>query len=335
MTPTLHPIQLKSWTIPCNVIAAPLAGYTSLATRLAYRHNGSQRDRQILCFAEMVSAEGLYYSFDKSAALLATNEADRPFGIQIFGATQEKIKRAFDKIKDYPFDVIDLNCGCSIKKVLKSFSGAYLLKSPDEIYRILSYLVSATDKPVTLKIRSGYNRENVNYLEVLAAAEAAGAQMITLHPRTCMQLFNGKADWSQIADLKAHAHIPVIGNGDIFSVDDALTMMEQTGCDGVMLARGLIDDPFLMEEVCCRLEGSEYQEPLLSERVNAMLSHLQGFIADFGELPGLREFRKFTKGYLKGIPDIAKLRYNLNFAETYEEFERLVREFIRTVFSEN
>ena len=324
----LHPIKLKNFTIPCNIMAAPLAGYTSLATRNAYRSNGSYTHQSYLCFAEMVSAEGLYYSFDKSAALLATNEADKPLGIQIFGATKDKIERAFEKIKDYPFDVIDLNCGCSIKKVLKSFSGAYLLKSPDEIYRILSYLVSATDKPVTLKIRCGYNRETINYLEVLSAAESAGAQMITLHPRTCMQLFNGKADWAMIADMKSHAHIPVIGNGDLFSADDAAAMMTQTSCDGVMLARGLIDDPFMMEQVRCRFTGEEYTEPTLDERVAAMLSHLRGFIDEFGELPGLREFRKFTKGYLKGLPDIAKLRYALNFAETYDEFKRLMDEFI-------
>ena len=328
MANLLHPIKLKSWEIPCNVMAAPLAGYTSLATRIAYRRNGAQNVKPYLCFAEMVSVEGLYYGFDKSAALLKTSECDTPFGIQLFGANVEKIKRGFERIADFPFDVIDLNCGCSIKKVLKSFSGAYLLKSPDEIYRILSYLVSATDKPVTLKIRSGYNRENVNYLEVLSAAEAAGAQMITLHPRTCMQLFNGKADWTQIADLKAHAKIPVIGNGDLFSADDVVAMMTQTGCDGIMLARGLIDDPFLMEQVCCRLEGIEYHEPSLSERVQAMFAHLEGFISEFGELGGLREFRKFTKGYLKGIPDVAKLRCSLNFAETYEEFKRLVGEFI-------
>ena len=323
----LHPIELKNFTIPCNIMAAPLAGYTSLATRNAYRSNGSHISQSYLCFAEMVSAEGLYYSYDKSAALLATNEADKPLGIQIFGATKDKIERAFERIKDLPFDVIDLNCGCSIKKVLRSFSGAYLLKSPDEIYHILSYLVSATDKPVTLKIRCGYNRENINYLEVLSAAESAGAQMITLHPRTCMQLFSGKADWSMIADMKSHAHIPVIGNGDLFSADDAVSMMEQTGSDGVMLARGLIDDPFMMEQVRCRFAGEEYIEPSLSERVEAMFAHLQGFIDIFGELPGLREFRKFTKGYLKGIPEVAKLRCELNFAETFSDFKKLVDEF--------
>lgn len=275
----------------------------------------------------MVSADGLFYSFDKSAKLLETNDEDTPFGIQIFGSDVEKIKRAFELIKDYDFDMLDLNCGCSIKKVLKSHCGAYLLKNPDGIYKIISYLVSATDKPVTLKIRSGYNLENINYLEVLKAAEAAGAQMITFHPRTCMQLFSGHSDWSMIADMKQHANIPVIGNGDIFSAEDAVTMMKLTNCDGVMLARGLIDDPFMLGRVECAFKGEEFEEPTQTQRCTAMLAHAKSLIDYMGETAGLREFRKFIRGYLKNLPEVANLRYRLNFIDEYNEFERTVLDF--------
>ena len=258
----IKPLTIGNLTIKNNLFIAPLAGYTNLPTRSIFRKLGAG-----MLYSEMVSAEGLNYSYNKSAKLLDTANGDRPLGIQLFGPNAERILMAFEKIKKFDFDLVDINCGCSVKKIVRSNSGACLLKIPDEIYKIIKSLKEATDKPVTLKIRSGYDKENKNFLEVLDAAQSGGADLITLHPRTKTMLFSGKADWEDIKSLKVKSKIPVIGNGDIFSASDAIKIFETTGCDGIMLARGVINNPFLIEEILATLEGREYEKPSLQRRI--------------------------------------------------------------------
>ncbi|HOJ65233.1 MAG TPA: tRNA dihydrouridine synthase DusB [Spirochaetota bacterium] len=312
-------IQIGSIKIESNILIAPLAGYTNLPTRQILRKLGAN-----LCYAEMVSAEGLNYSFDKSVLLIETKEDDRPLGIQLFGPDEDRIAFAFEKIKNYNFDIVDINCGCSVNKIIKSRSGATLLKSPETIYKIISRLKTLTDKPVTLKIRSGWDNSSINYLEVLDAAEKGGASLITLHPRTKSMLFNGKANWEHIRILKEKSNIPVIGNGDIFTADDAIRMFETTKCDGIMLARGIIENPFLIEEVMARVKNIQYTLPDIERRIKTLLKHCKLMVDYYGETKGIKEFRKYVRGYIKGYPNSSKLRDEINKIDSYSKLESAV-----------
>jgi len=320
----LHPISLNELTLKTNIFIAPLAGYTNLPTRQIFRKQGAG-----IAYAEMVSAEGLNYGFNKSVKLLNSLENDCPLGIQLFGSNAQRILLAFLKIKDLDFQIVDINCGCSVKKILKSNSGAALLKNPDEIYKIVHSLKQNTNKIVTLKIRSGWDHDTTNFLEILDAAQSAGAGLITFHPRYRSMLFSGKADWGQIKTMKEKSKIPVIGNGDIFCGDDAVRMINETLCDGVMLARGLIENPFLVEEVHCALKNISYSPPSLEKRLNTLFEHCESMVLYFGESKGILEFRKYFTGYLKGFPEIKKLRQEVNHLITFNELKDSVLKFFR------
>lgn len=318
----LQQLSFGNLTLKSNIFIAPLAGYTNLPTRNFFRHQGAG-----IAYAEMVSAEGLHHNRDKSISLIKTDNADVPLGIQLFGKNDERILQAYRVIANEKFDVIDLNCGCSVKKVIRAESGAFLLKNPEGIYKILKALKNETDKPVTLKIRSGYDSSSINYFEVAQAAETAGADLITFHPRTRAMLFNGHADWSQIKSLKEKSTIPVIGNGDIFTGEDAVRMMEETGCDGVMLARGLIENPFLTEEVSASLSGTPYTPPTLERRIQALLSGCKSIVELYGETKGILEYRKYFRGYLKGYSGVSALRQKVNRIEDYDNFRKAIEEY--------
>ena len=286
-----------------------------------------------MAYAEMVSAEGINYSFNKSIRLLKTAENDRPLGIQLFGQNAERILAAFLKITDFDFDLVDINCGCSVKKILKSGSGATLLKNPEEINRIIKSIKQNTVKPVTLKIRSGWNHSEMNFLEILDAAVDAKADLITFHPRTRSMLFEGKADWEQIKIMKEKSPIPVIGNGDIFTGDDALKMMNDTGCDGIMLARGIIENPFLVEEVISKLENKSYTPPSLRQRIDAILEHSYSMVEYYGEKRGMLEFRKFFSGYLKGFPEVKRVRQEINHITDYLTFKKTLEKYYEYIMT--
>ena len=321
----LKPLSIGNLRLKNNIFIAPLAGYTNLPTRLIYRKLGIG-----MAYSEMISAEGINYSYNKSSKLLESLEEDKPLGVQLFGSNAERILLAFNKIKQFDFDLVDINCGCSVKKIIKSNSGASLLKDPDEIYRIIKVLKENTEKPVTLKIRSGYDAKNLNFLEVLDAAETGGASLITLHPRTKTMLFTGKADWEHIKILKQKSKIPVIGNGDIFSGDDAKRMFEMTNCDGIMLARGVINNPFLIDEIITMLNDKKYTPPTFNDRAELVILHCSKFVEFFGEINGILEFRKYFHSYMKGFNDIKRLREKINTILTFKKFEESVREFLNS-----
>jgi len=316
------PLKIKNLILKNNVFVAPLAGYTNLPTRLIFREQDCA-----ICYSEMISAMGLNYNFDKSSKLIDINHIDKPIGIQLFGSSSEIILKAFLSLNNFDYDLVDINCGCSVKKVLKAQSGAYLLKNPEEIYKIVKILKDNTDKPVTLKIRSGWDRDNINFLEILDSCTKAKADLITFHPRTRALLFKGKADWGQIKILKDASSIPVIGNGDIFSGADAVRMIEETGCDGVMLARGLIENPFLIEETVCALKNEEYHKPDTDKRMETMLKHCSLMVSYMGEKSGLANFRKFASGYVKGLPGVSKFRQKINHLTKHEDFIKTVIEY--------
>lgn len=325
-----HSIKIGNLDVAGNIFIAPLAGYTNLPTRLFYRKQGAS-----VAYAEMVSAEGLNYNFNKSVKLIDTCDEDKLLGVQLFGYNAERFLSAFEKIKNEDFDIIDINCGCSVKKVIKSNSGAALLKSPNEIYRTIRGLKEATNKPVTLKIRSGWDSQNINYQEVYDAAEKGGASLITLHPRTKSMLFSGKANWEHIKSLKKHSTIPVIGNGDIFTADDAVKMFEETECDGIMLARGVIENPFLIEEIIAKLTNSTYIQRSSDEKLSAAIQHCRN-LEDYMQNPqrAVAEFRKFFHGYVKGLPGAANLRAAINCASSPDELENLIHLYKDRVLKE-
>lgn len=320
----LHPIKLGDLTLSSNIFIAPLAGYTNLPTRRFYRGQGAG-----IAYAEMVSAEGLNYNFDKSVKLIDSGDMDTPLGVQLFGSNADRILMAFGLIKSEKFELIDVNCGCSVKKIIRSGCGATLLTNPEEIYKIIKGLKNETDKPVTLKIRSGWDHNSINYMEVYDAAYQGGAALITLHPRTKSMLFSGRADWSHIKDLKQKSSIPVIGNGDIFTPEDAVDMFEQTNCDGIMLARGLIENPFLVEATIAKLSGTTYIERSCEERLELAKAHLSSFIEYMdSEVKGVLEFRKFFRGFVKGLPNISVLKQVVNTSESYEEISLNIKKYL-------
>ena len=276
----------------------------------------------------MVSSEGLHYNYNKSVKLINTAQGICLLACNLFVAI-ESIFRAFELIRNESFDLVDLNCGCSVRKIINSGSGATLLKNPDEIYAIIKGLVHLTDKPVTLKIRSGWNHSSINFKEVYQAAYSAGASLITLHPRTKSMLFSGKANWEHIAELKEMSEIPVIGNGDIYTLDDALRMFQETKCDGIMLARGVLENPFLIEEIAHYLRGEKYETPSLEKRFELAKEHLSALITYEGnEEKAIFEFRKFVKGYARNAPGITNLRQAINQATTYHEVSSLFDLFL-------
>ncbi len=317
-----HILKIGNLKLPSNIFIAPLAGYTNLPTRLLYRQQGAA-----IAYTEMVSVLGLKYNYDKSAELLKSTDIDKPLGIQLFGPDAKSFLTAYQKIKNIKFDLVDINCGCSVKKVLKAKSGAYLLQRPEEIYNIVKALKNSSDKPVTIKIRSGWNNSSINYYEVLDAAEKGGVDLITFHPRTRSMMFKGKADWSLIKKIKNKSSVPIIGNGDIFSGTDAVKMIHQTGCDGIMLARGLIENPFLIEEVKISLMGQSYTPPSLKRKINTLINHCKVMVEYFDEKPGICEFRKFIRGYLKDLPGVSKVRQALNKIDNFKEFKKIVNEY--------
>ncbi len=315
----LRSLKVGNLTLKNNIFLAPLAGYTSLPTRRLLRKDGVG-----IAYSEMVSADGLHYNYTKSAALLRSEDGDTPLGIQIFGSTPEMIYSAYKSLNNIDFDLIDINCGCSVKKVINNRCGAYLLRDPKLIHNIIKTIKDNTDKPVTLKIRSGWDINSMNYLEIYDAAYSAGAALITLHPRTRSELFEGRARWNHIRELKSISKIPVIGNGDIFSGDDAVRMFRETGCDGIMLARGVIQNPFLVEEVVAALQGIEYKPPLFTDRLFRLKEHIKGYVECFGETKGIKEFRKFIPGYIKGIKNGSKFRTQLNTIDNPDQFLRII-----------
>lgn len=322
----LHPLKIGNLNLKTNILIAPISGYTNLPSRLVYREQNN-----CLFFTEMVSALGLLNNFNKSVNIIKSEINDTPLGIQIFGPDSEKILRAFLKIKNLHFDLIDINCGCSIKKVVNSYSGAYLLQKPAEIYNIIKLLKENTDKPVSIKIRSGWDNSSINFFEILDSAQSAAADMITFHPRTKSMLFKGKADWQLIKLLKEKSKIPVIANGDIFTGNDALNIFDATKCDGIMIARGLIENPFLIEEITYSLSSETYSPPLFEKRKTTLLRHCELMIKYFGEKRGICSFRKYLRGYLKGMPESSRLKQKLQDIDNLKNFVKIINDYFHSL----
>lgn len=315
-------MRLKIGTVELenNVILGPMAGVTDLPFRLFCREQGAG----LVCM-EMVSAKAVFYGNRNTKELLQVNPGERPVSLQLFGSDPEILSDIAARLEEGPYDLFDLNMGCPVPKVVKNGEGSALMKDPKLVERILSSMVRALKKPVTVKIRKGFNDESVNAVEIARIAEGCGAAAVAVHGRTREQYYSGKADWEIIRQVKEAVSIPVIGNGDVDSPEAAKRMLAETGCDGVMVARGAKGNPWIFKRITEYLETGRIPPKPSREEVKAMMLRHGEMMVEFkGEAAAMREMRKHVAWYTAGWPHSAALRNDINAVETMEALRELI-----------
>lgn len=310
-----------------NVVLAPMAGICNHAYRTIIKEMGAG-----LIYAEMVSDKAISYGSKKTIDMLYMTDSERPIAQQIFGSDKKSFVTAAKYIEEnmHP-DIIDINMGCPVPKVaLKSQAGSALLKNPEKVYEIVTAVVKAVNVPVTVKIRSGWDFNSINAVEIAKIVEKAGASAITVHPRTRSQGYSGKANWEIIKEVKENVNIPVIGNGDIKSCFDAKKMLDLTGCDAIMIGRGVLGNPWLIKECIDYLEhGILPKEVSNEEKLKMILHHLDLLSSSKNSKVALLEMRSHAAWYLKGIPNTSKLKEDIFKTKTIEEFKELISSFLK------
>jgi len=310
-----------------KVVLAPMAGICNHAYRTIIKEMGAG-----LIYAEMVSDKAISYGSKKTIDMLYMTDNERPIAQQIFGSDKESFVTAAKYIESnmHP-DIIDINMGCPVPKVaLKSQAGSALLKNPEKVYEIVKSVVEAVNVPVTVKIRSGWDSSSINAVEIAKIVEKAGASAITVHPRTRSQGYSGKADWNIIKVVKQNVGIPVIGNGDIKSCYDAKRMLEETGCDAVMIGRGVLGNPWLIKECVDYLENNIIPDKISHEEKLEMILHHLDLLENLkNSKVALLEMRSHIAWYLKGIPNTSKLKEDIFKTKTIEEFKELITNFLK------
>lgn len=306
---------------------APMAGITDLPFRLICRRLGCG-----MTVSEMVSAKGLLYKNVKTTEMLRIDDGERPTAIQLFGSVPAELAEAARMVEASGADMIDFNMGCPVPKIVNNGEGSALMKNPQLAHDILAAMVKAVKIPVTVKFRAGWDDNNRNAVEIARAVEAAGVSAVAVHGRTRQQFYEGKADWSIIADVKQAVKVPVFGNGDIFTVADGLRMLEQTGCDGLMIGRGADGNPWLFTALAAALRGEPLpQPPSLKERLAQAAEHLEMLIAYKNEVVAVKEMRRHISAYLKGMPHAAEFRGRFHKVDTQEQFSELLAEYSECV----
>ncbi len=320
MSPYLYPLKIGDVTIDNNLILGPMAGITDMAFRRLCREQGAG----LVC-GEMVSAKAVVYKNKKTGMLCATSEDERPVCLQLFGSEPEVMAEAAAMINDaYTFDIMDINMGCPVHKIVTNGEGSALMRDPGLIERIVAAAVRTAGHPVTVKIRKGYGASDNNAAECARAAEAGGASMIAVHGRTREQFYNGQADWSVIREVKEAVSVPVTGSGDVKDGPSCIAMLEQTGCDAVMVARAARGDPWVFRDIISYLEtGKSGERPGREEMTEMLLRHARLLIEDKGEYIGIREMRKHAAWYTKGYAGACGLREKLSQLTSYKELEEL------------
>ena len=301
-------------------ILGPMAGVTDLPFRLLCREQGAG----LLCM-EMVSAKAIYYNNRNTESLLEIHPNEKPVSLQLFGSDPKIMSEMAKRIEERPFAILDVNMGCTVPKVVKNGEGSALMKDPKLVYEIVSALVKAIEKPVTVKIRKGFDDDHVNAVEIARIAEEAGAAAVAVHGRTREQYYSGKADWDIIRQVKEAVSVPVIGNGDVTSPQKAAELVRLTGCDGIMIARGAQGNPWIFSEMIHWEETGELpSRPDKDEVREMMLRHARLQLEYKGEFSGIREMRKHVAWYTKGLKGVARLREKVNDVESLEELENLL-----------
>lgn len=317
--------QIGNVKIKNQVVLAPMAGICNSAYRKIIKEMGCG-----LIEAEMVSDKAITYGSKKTIDMLYMTDFERPISQQIFGSDEESFVSAAKYIYEtmHP-DIIDINMGCPVPKVaVRSQAGSALLKDPNKVYDIVSAVVSSVPIPVTVKIRSGWDEKSINAVEIAKTVEKAGASAITVHPRTRAQGYSGHADWNIIKQVKENVTIPVIGNGDITSCYDAKRMLEETGCDAIMIGRGVLGNPWLIKECIDYLDnGIEPKEITKKEKQDMIRKHLQYLLEIKPTKVALLEMRSHASWYLKGLPNASNIRSSINKVDNIDDFNKLLDEF--------
>ncbi|MDE7433254.1 MAG: tRNA dihydrouridine synthase DusB [Lachnospiraceae bacterium] len=305
-----------------GLVLAPMAGVTDYPFRRICKEMGCG-----LLYTEMVSAKAILYKNKNTEPLLKTDESEHPIAVQIFGSDPDIMGDMAKKLEEErEFDIIDVNMGCPVPKIVNNHEGSALMKDPKLVEQILKNIVSKVTKPVTIKIRKGFDDDHVNAVEIAKIAEDCGVSAVAVHGRTREQYYSGKADYKVIADVKKNVGIPVIGNGDISSADDAKRMYETTGCDGIMIGRAARGNPWIFKEISSYIKKEmSYEPPDIKQIKEMILRHAAMLIECKGEYTGIREMRKHVAWYTAGMPHSSNLRNKVNGLESYEELKRLIQ----------
>ncbi len=315
-------LTIGNVTLDNPYILAPMAGVTDLPFRLLCREQGAG----LLCM-EMVSAKAIQYNNKNTKALLAIHPDEPPVSLQLFGSDPDIISEIAKRIEELPFSILDINMGCPVPKIVKNGEGSALMKNPKLVHEIVSKTVKAIQKPVTVKIRKGFDDSCINAVEIAKIIEDAGAKAVAVHARTREQYYSGKADWDIIRQVKEAVTIPVIGNGDVTSGESAIALQEQTGCDGVMIGRGAQGNPWIFSELLEYERTGRMPARPTNEEIKKMIArHAKLQIEYKGEYLGIREMRKHVSWYTTGLPNSAKLRGEINAVESFDELEELLEE---------
>lgn len=315
----METLKIGNVTLDNPLVLAPMAGVTDLPFRLLCKEHGVG----LVCM-EMVSAKAIYYKNKNTEQLLEIYPQERPVSLQLFGSDADIIAEMAAKIEDRPFDILDFNMGCPVPKVVNNGEGSALMKNPKLVEEILTKLVRAVKKPVTVKIRKGFDEEHVNAVEIAKIAEGCGVAAVAVHGRTRQQYYSGHADWDIIRQVKEAVQIPVIGNGDLHTAEDVCRMKEQTGCDGFMIGRGAQGNPWIFEQILHKLEtGEELPRPTVQEVTEMVMRHARLQVEIKGEYTGMREIRKHAAWYTAGYRNSSKLRGKINEVETIQQLEEL------------
>ena len=311
------------------VVLGPMAGVTDLTFRLLCKEQDCG-----LVYTEMVNAKGLWYEDENTEDLLKIDEREKPVSLQIFGSEPDIMARAAERLNDHPNAILDINMGCPTPKIVKNGDGAALMKNPVLAGKIVKAAVQASVKPVTVKIRKGWDNNHVNAVEIAKIAEENGATAIAVHGRTRDQFYSGKADWGIIKAVKKAVRIPVIGNGDIFTIEDAVQMINKTGCDGIMIARGAQGNPWIFKRVAHYMKtGVLLPEASDEEKIHMAIRHMKNMIMVKGEYRGILEMRKHIAWYLKGMRNSAEIRKTINTINSQREMEETLITFSNSLKS--